>query len=304
MEQKKFMDIERLKESFIDGFQKGDYIVVQEKIDGANFSIRYDAENDTVAAFSRKNPLDFSNNLRGAWQWSQKLDKDLVKDVLRTNLVLFGEWLVSHTIVYPQDKYQNAYFYDVYDVDAKQYLQQDAVKDIVDRLGLIYVPVFYAGEFQSWEHIQQFVGRTDLGGEHGEGVVVKNISRINDPNTRLPFYTKIVGEKFSEKKSVKPKVIDPEKMAERERLQTLVESIVTEGRVTKLVHKMVDEGIIPEKWDEHDMGTIARNIGKAVYYDCVKEEPDIVGQVGENFGKFANSVAMRIVRSMLTQPVF
>lgn len=44
MEQKKFMDIERLKESFIDGFQKGDYIVVQEKIDGANFSIRYDAE--------------------------------------------------------------------------------------------------------------------------------------------------------------------------------------------------------------------------------------------------------------------
>lgn len=299
MEQKKFMDIERLKESFVDGFHKGDYIVVQEKIDGANFSIRYDAENDTIAAFSRKNPLDFSNNLRGAWQWAQKLDKELVKDVLKTNLVLFGEWLVSHTIVYPQDKYQNAYFYDVYDVDAKQYLQQDAVKDIVDRLGLTYVPVFYAGEFQSWEHIQQFVGRTDLGGELGEGVVVKNMSRINDPNTRLPFYTKIVGEKFSERKSVKPKVIDPEKMAERERFQALVDSVVTEGRVTKLVHKMVDEGIIPEKWDEHDMGTIARNIGKAVYYDCVKEEPDVVEQVGEHFGKLANGTAMRIVRGML-----
>lgn len=299
MEQKKFMDIERLKESFVDGFHKGDYIVVQEKIDGANFSIRYDAENDTIAAFSRKNPLDFSNNLRGAWQWAQKLDKELVKDVLKTNLVLFGEWLVSHTIVYPQDKYQNAYFYDVYDVDAKQYLQQDAVKDIVARLGLTYVPVFYAGEFQSWEHIQQFVGRTDLGGELGEGVVVKNMSRINDPNTRLPFYTKIVGEKFSEKKSVKPKVIDPEKMAERERFQALVDSVVTEGRVTKLVHTMVDEGIIPEKWDEHDMGTIARNIGRAVYYDCVKEEPDVVEQVGEHFGKLANGVAMRIVRGML-----
>lgn len=187
----------------------------------------------------------------------------------------------------------------MYDVDAKQYLQQDAVKDIVDRLGLTYVPVFYAGEFQSWEHIQQFVGRTDLGGELGEGVVVKNMSRINDPNTRLPFYTKIVGEKFSEKKSVKPKVIDPEKMAERERFQALVDSVVTEGRVTKLVHKMVDEGIIPEKWDEHDMGTIARNIGKAVYYDCVKEEPDVVEQVGEHFGKLANGTAMRIVRGML-----
>ena len=304
MKQKKFMDIERLKESFAGGFQKGDYIVVQEKIDGANFSIRYDAENDSIAAFSRKNPLSFSNDLRGAWQWSQKLDKDLVKEVLGTNLVLFGEWLVSHTIVYPQDKYQNAYFYDVYDTETEQYLKQDKVKDIVARLGLTYVPVFYAGEFQSWEHIRQFVGRTDLGGEHGEGVVVKNMTRINDPNTRLPFYTKIVGEKFQERKSSgKPRVTNYEKMEERARLQDLTETVVTEARVTKLVHKMVDEGIIPESWDEHDMSTIARNIGKAAYYDCVKEEPDVVEQVGADFGKFANGIAMRIVRNMLAKTV-
>jgi hypothetical protein len=39
MKQKKFMDIERLKASYVDGFQNGDYIVIQEKIDGANFSL-------------------------------------------------------------------------------------------------------------------------------------------------------------------------------------------------------------------------------------------------------------------------
>ena len=299
MKQKKFMDIERLKESMVDGFQKGDHIIVQEKIDGANFSIRYDPETDSVVSFSRKNPLSLENNLRGAWEWAQKLDKNLVKDVLGNNLVLFGEWLVSHTIVYPQERYQNAYFYDVYDTETEQYFKQDKVKEVINSLGLIYVPVFYDGEFQSWEHIQEFVGRTDLGGEHGEGVVVKNMSRINDPNTRLPFYTKIVGEKFSEKKSVKPKMIDPEKVAERERLQNLVDTVVTEGRVTKLVHKMVDEGIIPEKWDEHDMSTIARNIGKDVYYDCVKEEPDVVEQVGGDFGRLASGAAMRIVRNIL-----
>ena len=124
---------------------------------------------------------------------------------------------------------------------------------------MTYVPVFYAGEFQSWEHIRQFVGKTDLGGEHGEGVVVKNMTRINDPNTRLPFYTKIVGEKFQERKpSGKPKATNYGKMEERARLQDLTETVVTEARVTKLVHKMVDEGIIPEDWDEHDMSTIAK----------------------------------------------
>lgn len=298
MEQKKFMDIERLKDKYVDGFRKGDYIIVQEKIDGANFSIRYDEETDTIASFSRKNFLNFENNLRGAWNWSQKLDKALVKEVLGTNLILFGEWLVSHTIVYPADKYQNAYFYDVFDIETKQYLEQHKVKDIVNRLGLIYVPVFYEGEFISWEHLKQFVGRTDLGGENGEGIVVKNMTRLNDPNTRLPFYTKIVGDKFAEKKSVKK--FDGQKMEERAKLQSVVESVVTDGRVTKLLHKMVDEGIIPEDWDEHDMGTIAKNISREVYYDCVKEEPETVEQVGGMFGKLANGIAMRIVRNMLT----
>lgn len=297
MEQKKFMDIERLKDKYVDGFHKGDYIIVQEKIDGANFSIRYDAEEDIIAAFSRKNFLSYENNLRGALQWAQKLNKELVKEVLGTNLILFGEWLVPHTIVYPSDSYRKAYFYDVFDVETEQYLEQDRVKDIVNQLGLIYVPVFYEGEFISWEHLREFVGRTDLGGENGEGIVVKNMTRLNDPNTILPFYIKIVGDKFAEKKSIKK--VDTNKLEERVKLQTIVESIVTEGRVTKLVHKMVDEGVIPEDWDEHDMGTIAKNIGKEVYYDCVKEEPEIVDQVGEMFGKLANVTAMRIVRGML-----
>lgn len=297
MKQKKYMDIERLKDKYVDGFQKGDYIVVQEKIDGANFSIRYNEEEDAITSFSRKNILDFSNNLRGAWEWSQKLNKELVKEVLGTNLILFGEWLVSHTIVYPNDKYQNAYFYDVYNVETGNYLKQDEVKNIINRLGLISVPVFYEGEFKSWEHLRQFVGRTDLGGENGEGIVVKNMTRLNDPNTRLPFYTKIVGEKFAEKKSIRQ--VDPDKLEKRARLQTIVDSVVTEGRVTKLVHKMVDEGIIPEDWDEHNMSVIAKNIGREVYYDCLKEEPETVEQVGELFGKLASGTAMRIVRNML-----
>lgn len=291
------MDIERLKEQYVDGFQKGDYIVVQEKIDGTNFSIRYDNESDCVLAFSRKKTLDFSNNLRGAWEWSQKLDKELIKNVLGFSLILFGEWLVSHTVIYPDDKYKNAYFYDVYDVEEQKYLSQDKVENIIHRLGLIYVPVFYKGEFQSWDHLKQFVGRTDLGGEYGEGIVVKNMTRLNDPNTRLPFYTKIVCDNFAEKKSVKK--FDEEKMEKRAKSQALVESIVTEGRVHKLVNKMVDDGIIPENWDEHNMSTIAKNISKDVYYDCVKEEKDIVDQVGETFGKLANGTAMKIVRKML-----
>ena len=300
MEQKKYMDIERLKDKYVDGFVQGDDIIVQEKIDGANFSIRYSEDDNTVKAFSRKKVLELGNNLRGAWEWSQKLDVDLVHKVLGNGLVLFGEWLVSHTIVYPQDRYQNAYFYDVWDSENEKYLPQSEVKEIVNQLGLIYVPVFYEGKFESWDHLSQFVGKTDLGGEKGEGIVVKNMTRLNDPNTRLPFYTKIVAAEFCETKAHRnSKPVDMEKVEQRKVLQDTVETIVTEARVKKLVHKMVDEGIIPEDWDEHNMKVIAQNIGKEVYYDCLKEEPETVEQVGELFGKLASGTAMKIVKQML-----
>ena len=223
----------------------------------------------------------------------------MVKEVLGNNKVLFGEWLVPHTIVYPKERYHNAYFYDVYDLEKEGYLPQNEVKDIVERLNLIYVPVFYDGEFTSWEDVREFVGRTELGGELGEGIVVKNQTRLNDPNTKLPFYTKIVVEKFSEHK--KQRVVDPEKLAERERVNAIVETIVTRARVEKILNKLIDEGIVAEDWDEHDMSTIAKNICKEVYNDCVKEEPETVEQAGESFGKVSSSISMRIVREMLSE---
>nr|WP_051464596.1 RNA ligase family protein [Clostridium sp. 12(A)] len=291
------MDIERLKEKYADGFQVGDHIVVQEKIDGANFSFRYDEEKDSIKAFSRKRELEFGNNLRGAWEWSQKIDNTLVKNILGNDLVLFGEWLVSHTIVYPDCRYQNAYFYDVWDSENGRYLSQVEVFDIVNKLGLTYVPVFYNGEFISWDHLREFVGRTGLGGSQGEGIVVKNMTRLNDPNTRLPFYTKIVGDYFSEKKSIKK--FDDSKLEQRSKNQELVNSVVTEARVRKLLHKMVDEDLIPINWDENNMAAIAKTIGKEVYSDCMKEEPDTVELVGKTFGKLASGTAMKIVKTMI-----
>ena len=301
MTHKKFMDIERIKESNTSGFNKGDHVVIQEKIDGANIAIRYDSVTDTIIAQSRKQILNSDNNLRGFYEWSQTLDKELVASVLGDNFILFGEWLVPHSIKYPDDKYNHVYFYDVYDTSTGQYLPQSTVDATIDLLNLDYVPVFYDGEFISWEHCMSFVGRTDLGGEMGEGIVIKNQTRLNDPNTRSPFYLKIVCEKFTETKGQKHvKVIDPEKLKSMEENKALAETIVTEARIAKLLNKFVDEGILPEDWGAKEMPIVAKNLTKAVYDDCVKEEPDTVKQI-ENFGKVANGIAMQIARNIMEQ---
>lgn len=60
MEQKKFMDIPRMKlgdeltQSNVGGFEIGDHIQITEKWDGSNASIRYDAETGKLIAFFEK----------------------------------------------------------------------------------------------------------------------------------------------------------------------------------------------------------------------------------------------------------
>jgi len=300
MTHKKFMDIERIKENNVNSFEKGNYIVIQEKIDGANAAIRYDFETDMIIAQSRKNILGLENSLRGFWKWWQTLNKELVKSVLGNTLIAFGEWLVPHSVKYPEEKYNHAYFYDVYNIETESYLPQNKVKEIVSKLGLTYVPVFYEGEFVSWEHCLSFVGKTDFGGEYGEGIVVKNQTKLNDTNNRSPYYIKIVGEKFTETKGHKVKPVDPDKLKTMEENKALAETIVTEARVVKLLNKFVDEQILPENWGAKEMSIVAKNLTKAVYEDCIKEEPEVVKQISD-FGRTANSIAMGIARKIMEE---
>ena len=298
---KSYIDIQRLSAKFADGFEKGDLIYIQEKIDGANASFQYDESTDTIMAFSRKQTLGLGNNLRGFWDWTQTLDTALVHNVLGNGLRIFCEWLVPHTVKYPQDRYNKAYCYDVYDMDKQIYLPQNEVKEIIDKLGLIYVPVFYVGEFISWEHCMSFVGKTEMGGEYGEGIVIKNHTKLNNPNTKSPFYTKIVGDKFQETKGHSgAKNIDPEQLKSNEENKAVCETIVTEARVRKLINKMVDEQILPEDWAEKEMGIIAKNLTKMCYEDRVKEENDTV-QMVRDFGKTTNGICMSIARKILQE---
>lgn len=295
---KKFMDIERIKEGITGGFEVGDEIVIQEKIDGANAAIRYDFETDAIVAQSRKNILNISNNLRGFYEWTQTLDKELVASGLGEDIVLFGEWLVPHTVKYPDEKYNQFYVYDAYNTKSEEYLPQCTVEAIADVLNLNYIPVFYRGEFQSWEHCYSFVGKTEMGGEYGEGIVVKNQTKLNDKNSRTPYYLKIVGEKFQEVHKDHKKVIDPEKLKANEENKALCETIVTEARVVKILHKLIDEGVLPENWGASEMPIVAKNLCKRVFEDCQKEEPETTAKI-ENFGKVANSICMTIARKFI-----
>lgn len=297
MKQKKYLDIKRLKEKYMSAFNKGEHIVIQEKLDGANSAICYDAETGSLVAFSRRNELNQNNTLQGFYDFVQTLDASIVSAALTSRYILFGEWVVKHTIRYPEDKMKQFYVFDIYDTETEQYMPWDFTKQIAEFIGLKTVPLFYDGPFISWEHIYSFVGKTEMGGEPtGEGVVIKSQDRLDNKFSGTPEYVKIVAKEFSEVHQSKPqKEIDPARVAAKQAAEDLAATIVTARRVEKSIQKLVEDGIIPEDWDEKSLGVIAKHLPRAIYNDCVKEEPETVAQI-ENFGKICGSLTMKLAK--------
>lgn len=306
---KKYLDIERCKQKYAETFNVGEDIVIQEKIDGSNASIRYDEESGTLKAFSRRLELNADNTLNGFWDYVQTLNLDTFKEILGSRYIVFGEWMgAKHAIKYPENVYGKFWMFDVWDAQTEQYLPYEETRSFYDKLiacgnednKFNFVPVFYIGKFESWEKTSELVGRTEVGAElTGEGIVIKRQNCLDSKSSRLPFYVKIVSEQFSEvHKSKKQKAIDPEAIAKKEANLALAATIVTPQRVQKMIYKFIEDGLLPQDWDEHNLKDISKILPNAIYKDCVKEENETVQQV-EDFGKVAAKLSMSIVRDLI-----
>ena len=302
MKIKHFMDIASIRETATEftepntySFQKGDHIVIQVKFDGTNASIRYDTETKSLAAFSRKLPVSFDNTLNGFYSFVQTLNPE--DFAVYPNFTFFGEWAVKNKVIYKPEYRKKWFVYDIYDHTTEQYLPWNLVKSIVEKLGLTHIHVLYDGPFLSWEHCKSFMREQVYTENTEEGIVVKNITRLNNPIRHCPSVLKIVDSKFKERISVKE--IDPEKLAAKDKATQIAMQIVTKNRIEKELFKMRDENIIPAVVTPEMMGLIAKTLPKRIYADCVKEEPEMVVSAGEPFGKICGSRCMKIAREII-----
>lgn len=301
MEQKRYIDIERLKDRYAMAFKTGEHITVSEKIDGANASIHYNPETGAFEAFSRRNKLNELNTLQGFYVFVLTLDPVKWADATSNGrYIVFGEWLVKHTIKYPDEFLRTFYVFDVWDTEVEQYVPWSLTYQIAQALGLKTVPIFYDGEFTSWEDLYAFVGRTEMQAEPtGEGIVIKSQDRLDNKFSGTPAYVKIVAKEFSEVHQSKPqKKIDSAKIAAKQAAEAQVETIVTQRRIEKIIQKFVEDNLIREDWDEKELRAIAKILPRAAYEDCVKEEPETVAQI-ENFGKICANIAMKHARNLV-----
>lgn len=267
MEQKRYTSIKRMgHRDTIGMFEQGDQIVVTEKIDCSNASFTLDEQGD-LQVFSRNVLLDDSNSLNGFYQW---VHENIETKHLMANHVYFGEWLGNpHKVQYAGHEKQ-FFLFDVYSNNVELYLPFTLVEDEARILKINLVPVFYRGEFISFEHLEGFVGMTALGGkigdhDSGEGIVVKNFSNQG--------FAKMVTDVFLEvhrgaKAYKKPTELGAEAI--------FVAETVTPARVEKIYYKLQDEAILAPDLQIEDMGNILKILVPAVEADILKEEAEML----------------------------
>lgn len=316
--QKKFIDIDYIREDDLvigkkaDGtdavrpkntgaFEPGDIIQITTKIDGANASIAWDETTGNLEIFSRTNLLDSPGSLRGFYDYIKTEVEPKADWSLCPDLVIFGEWCISHTCKYDKSWYNKWRVYDIWSKYLNCYLPQSAVKKFCETHGLEYIEELYYGPFISWDHCRSFLNKSTAYGSEQEGIVIKNQSKLDNENNRAPAYLKIVNEKFKEsqhsKKEKKP--VDPEVEAAKAEAAKLAASIVTEARVRKILLKLIDEGHLPLILLPKDMGTAMKVLPKRVFDDVLKEEAETVKQLGEFAGKFIAAETAKQARKII-----
>jgi hypothetical protein len=140
---------------------KNQYVVVEEKVDGANAAISFTADGQ-LRLQSRGHYLtggarEKHFNLFKQWAHTHAA---AFWEVLGSRFILFGEWLYAkHTVFYDALPH---YFleYDVLDLEKHVFLSTSSRQQLLAGLPLFSVPVVFAGKLQAYKQLMALLGES------------------------------------------------------------------------------------------------------------------------------------------------
>ena len=257
-------------------------VLVEEKIDGSQFSFTYISDGQQEACFAKSKgaQLDLSNNGDNCNKLFRPAVKTMLelagKGLLRSNWIYRGEAVSSpkhNTLAYGRAPNGGLILFDV-DDGLSNYLTRQHKEEEVAKLGLEIVPVLHEGIVPDWQELKSFLDKESiLGGCKIEGFVVKNYNQFGLDKKIL--MGKFVSEAFKEKHNTEWKKSNPNKADMIENLITIYKH---ENRWKKAIQHLQEQGLL--KGDPSDIGQLMKEISLDIY----KEEADNIKQVLFDWG--------------------
>lgn len=258
----KYQHLERFGNTEVESIEVGT-VYVFPKIDGTNGSVWY--EHGTLRCGSRNRELSPDNDNAGFMN-AMMVDAAVLRYVTaHENHILYGEWLVPHTLkTYSDDAWRRFYVFDVFDRSKERLLSYDEYSPAAIAAGLNVIPPIAIIKNGSEDHFTQCLTKANYlvkdGEGQGEGVVLKNYDYKNKYGRQT--WAKIVGNEFKAKHHLEmgAPVVGCEIVEEK-----IVAKYVTQALVDKVHAKIVNE---MDGWSSKYIPRLLHT----VYYDLVTEE--------------------------------
>ncbi len=230
MDFRKFQKVRPLGALETEGILEGtDPLYIFEKLDGANAQIRMGDDGKLTCGKRTDWVNEMDSQFKAFYDWAMNYEpfKSLDPD-----LILYGEFLIHHTVSYHDMHYGKFYLFDVFSISKDVYLPYEDVKAIACTYLCDYLKPLYVGPFVDYDHLQSFVGHTDYGVDRGEGIVIKRYGFRNRFSQQV--WAKIVCEKFKETLHEK---IKAENVVDKYDGSDICSALITEARVRKIREK-------------------------------------------------------------------
>ncbi len=268
---------------------------VQEKVDGANASIWFDADDNAIHYGSRSRDLYLANdNFNGFGDWVKahpKLPAFFSKyPMARLN----GEWLVRHTIGYNELSYKKFYLFDIMieDGENEEMLNLEIMYELADEYDIPAVELIGNFDSPTLEDIKTHAGKSILGPK-GEGLVIKNPTFVNKYGSR--GHAKFVTQEFKEDNAVT--FGGNNKHSEAYEETYYMNKFMTLARVQKVLHKLESKlGKLSEKNIPEIMGTC--------FHDVISEEGWVLAKEMSTTGKPFNFKTFKSLCDRKSKSIF
>jgi ATP-dependent RNA circularization protein (DNA/RNA ligase family) len=147
-------------------------LTVEEKVDGANLGISFDADGN-IRAQNRGAYL----HLPGSGQWKKlgewlAIHTDKLFEHLSDRYILFGEWCYAqHSIYY--DRLPDWFLaFDIYDRESRLFLSSSRRDRVLDALHVSRIPRIASGRF-SFAEIEKLISQSRLTDHTAEGIYLR-----------------------------------------------------------------------------------------------------------------------------------
>jgi len=253
---RKYPKIYRVGHKFTKGVFEGE-VVVEEKMDGANFRFGYDSEQDRIRYGSRKVELTDSKDL-GQFEKAIKVLSSVSAEDLVPDHIYYVEYMIPHTIQYDWTKTPTFLGFDIYNTKHEVFLPYEKAMELFESVKIAFVPVIDVvdGKSIDKEYLDKVIPESKYYNGLAEGVVFKNYKK--------QMFAKLVAEQFKE---VNEHVfgMSPKKAKKVSPEDYVLEKYFTPRRIEKVIMSLVDQGY------ELDM-TLMKELPKKVWEDTVIEE--------------------------------